>query len=163
MTENKTKPLVLPNSMGHLGVTITVLPIEASHLWGLLWLLLTHPDDGANPTLVASSVHWLLPQFGSERPFWVALCIFVNLTSMPLWSYALELVPELGLGENVPLCFTTVGTGAAHAVQKPDLISKAGADLSATQLVELALADRVGHSWWWQAVHLPNGTPVGLA
>ena len=77
--------------------------------------------------------------------------------------YALELVPELGLGENVPLCFTTVGTGAAHAVQKPDLISKAGADLSATQLVELALADRVGHSWWWQAVHLPNGTPVGLA
>ena len=25
MTENKTKPLVLPNSMGHLGVTITVL------------------------------------------------------------------------------------------------------------------------------------------
>lgn len=89
--------------------------------------------------------HWWQVQFtnsslslGLKAPSGSLCASSVSLTSMPLWSYALELVPELGLGENAPLCF--------YAVQKPDLISKAGADLSATQLVELALADRVGHS-----------------
>lgn len=56
-----------------------------------------------------------------------------------------------------------------RAVPKPDLTLKAGADLSATQLVELTLLDGVGQfrclkqkPIWWQAVPLPNGAPARL-
>lgn len=46
---------------------------------------------------------------------------------------------------NFLLWFNTVRrTGIACAVQKPDLILKAGAGLSATQLVELTLLDTIG-------------------
>lgn len=46
--------------------------------------------------------------------------------------------------EEVLLWFTMVGTGLDCAAQKPDLMLNAGADLSATQLGELALLDSVG-------------------
>ena len=89
--------------------------------------------------------------FGSESPLGSSsfhsgptYTSSVNLTSVPqliVCSGAGCWACRWGKGSTV---FTMVGTGSDCAAQKPGLILKAGADLSATQLGELALVDSVG-------------------
>lgn len=128
------------------------LPSKALPLRGLVWPLLSCAGEGAKAASTASSSHGPLPLLWVWKPLrlqllslWGHLCIsakpnFCARAHHRHWAGSRICT----LGDSV-LRFTVVRrTRIDRAVQKPDLTLKAGADPSATQLVEWTLLDGVG-------------------